>query len=185
MQELAVSRSIFSVTIIDLAFLRSGVRKTITKYIGRGGYCHLCRCHYRPPKIVRLSTQLFGYNFQAWAIYQRIVLRLPYRAISQVSEELFGKRISDGSIGTFILRFSRYYVGTERLLLRAILDSPVIHVDETKINVQGFSQYVWVLTDGAHVIFRLTETRDSTVVQELLENYQGTLILDPAVRLVA
>jgi len=91
---------------------------------------------------VRLSTQLFGYTFQAWVIYQRIVLRLPYKAISQVSEELFGESISDGSIGTFILRFSNYYVDTEKLLLKAILDSPFIHVDETKINVQGFNQYV-------------------------------------------
>jgi len=73
--------------------------------------------------IARLSTQLFGYNFQAWVIYQRIVLRLPYKAISQVSEELFGERVSDGSIGAFIQRFSGYYVGTERLLLKAILDS--------------------------------------------------------------
>ena len=64
------------------------------------------------------------------------------------------------------------------MLLKAILDSRIIHVDETKINVQGFNQYVWVLTDGAHVIFRLTETRETTVVQELLENYRGTLISD-------
>ena len=141
-QRLEASEQSFSITIIDLVFLSSGARKTITKYVGRGGYCCLCRRLYRPPKIVRLSTQLFGYTFQAWVIYQRIVLRLPYKAISQVSEELFGESISDGSIGTFILRFSNYYVDTEKLLLKAILDSPFIHVDETKINVQGFNQYV-------------------------------------------
>jgi len=37
---------------------------------------------------------------------------------------------------------------------------------------------MWVLTDGVHVIFRLTETREVTIVQELLEAYRGTLISD-------
>src|SRR5262249_31337178 len=51
-QPLAVSTRVFSGTIIDLVFRRSGVRKTITKYTGRGGFCPLCRRHYRPRSFV-------------------------------------------------------------------------------------------------------------------------------------
>jgi len=36
-QQLEASEESFSITIIDLVFMRSGARKTITKYIGRGG----------------------------------------------------------------------------------------------------------------------------------------------------
>jgi Transposase IS66 family len=38
--------------------------------------------------------------------------------------------------------------------------------------------YVWVFTDGTHVVFRMTETREATIVHEFLSSYQGILISD-------
>ncbi len=75
-------------------------------------------------------------------------------------------------------QLSEKYAATEALLLEKILASPFIHVDETKINIKGMNQYVWVLTDGPHVIFRLTETREPTLIQSLLGEYRGTLVSD-------
>ena len=63
-------------------------------------------------------------------------------------------------------------------MLKKILESPVVHVDETKINIQGVSQYVWVITDGLHVIFRQTETREPTLIHELFDGYLGVLCSD-------
>jgi len=71
-----------------------------------------------------------------------------------------------------------HYILTEKVLLKKILASPFIHVDETKINVQGTDHYVWVFTDGIHVVFRLTETREATFVQEILKGYSGVLLSD-------
>lgn len=64
------------------------------------------------------------------------------------------------------------------MLLNRILASPFVHVDETKISIQGTTHYVWVLTDGVHVIFRMTETRESAFIQKLLSSYTGLLISD-------
>jgi Transposase IS66 family len=36
--------------------------------------------------------------------------------------------------------------------------------------------YVWVFTDGTHVVFRMTETREAVIVHEFLSDYQGILI---------
>jgi hypothetical protein len=58
------------------------------------------------------------------------------------------------------------------------LASPFVHVDETKINIQGTYNYVWVLTNGMHVVFRLTETRETTLIQEMLSGYKGVLVSD-------
>jgi hypothetical protein len=63
-------------------------------------------------------------------------------------------------------------------MLTRILASPFIHIDETKLNIQGVDHYVWVLTDGRHVVFRLTETRETTLVQQMLDGYAGVLISD-------
>ena len=38
--------------------------------------------------------------------------------------------------------------------------------------------YVWVFTDGRHVVFRMTETREADIVREVLAGYQGVLVSD-------
>src|SRR5262249_35055940 len=62
--------------------------------------------------------------------------------------------------------------------LQRIKASPFVHVDETKINIQGAEHYVWVFTDGIHVVFRLTDTRETNIVQEVLDGYSGVLVTD-------
>ena len=134
--------------------------------------------HYEPPSIVRLGNQLFGHAFQAWTVYQRIVLRLPYRIIAQVTEHLFGVGLSASSGINFLRYLADYYAPTEAANLQAILKSDFIHVDETKINIEGVDHYVWVFTDGQHVVFRMTETREADIVREVLAGYQGVLVSD-------
>lgn len=177
-QALETSDKVAEHMLIDLAFTKSGCRKKVTKYTGRMGFCPRCKQHYAPSAIRRLKGRLFGHNFRAWTVYQRIVLRLPYRIISQVTYELFREQVSDGSLIAFIADLSRYYAVTERTMLTRVLASPFIHVDETKLNIQGVDHYVWVLTDGLHVVFRLTETREPTLVQQVLDGYAGVLVSD-------
>jgi predicted RecB family nuclease len=177
-EALVKSQDIAEKSIIDLHFTKKGCRKTVTKYIGTKAYCQKCDKYYNPPKIEKLGNQLFGHAFQAWTIYQRIVLRLPYRIIIQVMEDLFNERTSIASAVNFMKYFAEYYASTERLLIQRLLESPFIHVDETKISIQGTDHYVWVFTNGNHVVFRMTETRESTVVHEFLSNFEGVLISD-------
>ncbi|NOT57910.1 MAG: TM0106 family RecB-like putative nuclease, partial [Deltaproteobacteria bacterium] len=164
--------------VIDLSFTKNGCRKTITKYVGASAYCPRCRRNYLPPGIRQFTGRLFGHCFRAWTVYQRITLRLPYRVISQVIEDIFCEHISEGSIVNFMTDLAEYYALTEKTLLKRILASPFIHVDETKISVQGADHYVWVFTDGIHVVFRLTETREAAFVQDILKAYSGVLISD-------
>lgn len=164
--------------IVDLNFVNTGCRKVVIKYAGEEGYCPLCKRYYAPPFIKRLSGQTFGHGFRAWAIYQRIILRLPYRMITQAMEEVFHETASEGSIIHFVESFAEYYLRTETLLLERLLESPFIHADETQLNIRGVNQYVWVFTDGRHVVFRLTETRESTVARDLLGGYTGVLVSD-------
>ena len=58
------------------------------------------------------------------------------------------------------------------------MQSPAIHVDETKISIQGVHQQVWGITNGKDVVFRLTKTRETGFLQELLNGYQGVLVSD-------
>lgn len=165
-------------TVIDLAFSQNGCRKFATTYVGAKGYCPRCNKEYKPPAINKLGVQAFGHGFRAWGIHQKIVLRLPYRLIIRVMEDMFGESVTPASIVNFITSFAKEYAATEDLLVGRILKSPFIHVDETRLNIQGVNHYVWVFTDGKHVVFRLTETRQATVAHEFLKGYTGVLVSD-------
>jgi len=166
-------------TIVDLVFTGNGCRKIVTKYVGSTARCPRCggqTC--APATIGALPKYSFGRGLQAWAIYQRLVLRLPYHVITQALEEQFHVRANQGTIVAFIRNFARDYADTEERCRQQLLRSPFIHADETKINIQGTNYYTWVVTDGRHVLFRLSATRESVVVREVLGEYTGILITD-------
>ena len=171
------SKRISECTVVDLIFVKSGIKKTVIKYRGKKSYCHKCHQSYHPPEL-KITYFAYGHGFQSWVVYNRLFLRLPYRVITQTLEDQFGEKISQSSISNFLRYFGEYYAETEQLLTNKILESPFIHADETPINIQGVEQYVWVFSDGRHVIFRLTPTREAEVVHKFLNDYSGTLISD-------
>ncbi len=165
-------------TAIDLVFTTSGCRKTVRKYVSIQGRCPKCGKHYSPVGFRGPHSHPFGHAFQAWTVYQRIILRLPYRIIVQVTEHLFGVGMCATTAINFLGYLADYYAPTEASLLQAILKSPFVHVDETKISIRGVDHYVWVFTDGRHVVFRMTETREADIVREVLAGYLGVLVSD-------
>ncbi len=165
-----------SQTVIDLVFTKNGVRKSMTKYYGTRSYCRKCEHSFAPHAIERLGGRLFGRRFRAWAVYQRLCLRLPYSAIIRVMEDQFRETMSESSIVNFINEFSAYYCDTEKMLVRRILESPCVYVDETKISIEGHDHYVWVFTNGRHTIFRLTDSREALIVHQALEKFMGVLV---------
>ncbi len=165
-------------TVIDLKVKKTGFQKKIITYAATKGYCETCKKCYSPIFIDELGHQLFSHSFRAWLVYQRLFLRLPFNVIESEVEELFHETISQGTLVNYVGNFSKYYSESEQMLLNKILDSPFIHADEMSINIRGLNQYVWTFTDGNHVIFKLTETRESDIVHEVLHGYDGVLVSD-------
>jgi predicted RecB family nuclease len=164
--------------IIELFFTKSGCKKIIVRYFGKIAICPTCRAKYMPPILQRIQPQIFGHQFQSWAVNQRIALRMPYSAIAKESEDIFNEPLNKASINGFVQQFSKIYEPTKNYLLQCILKSPFVHADETKINIGGVSQFAWALTDGRHAVFWLTKTRETTVLQDMLKDYKGVLISD-------
>ncbi|MFC1715751.1 IS66 family transposase [Candidatus Poribacteria bacterium] len=165
--------------IIDLILTRNGVRKAITHYTGHRRYCSKCHRPFSPPKMSEFErAQLYGHGFRAWIVYQRVALRTPYNGIVEFVKEQFNEDIVGKTVQKFIKNFGVYYAETEKQIIQNLLEAPVIHVDETPINIGGSNQYVWVFTNGEYVAFRLTETRETSIVMDLLEDYDGILVSD-------
>jgi predicted RecB family nuclease len=165
-------------TVIDLIFTKCGCRKTVTKRLGIKSRCPKDGQYYNPDSIRGPQAHAFGHGLQAWAIYQRVVLRLPYEIIAKATDHLFGIRLGTSTLVYFVGNLAEYYAWTEAAILQAILKSDFVHVDETKISIRGVDHYVWVFTDGKHVVFRMTETREADIVREVLAGYRGVLVSD-------
>jgi len=166
-------------TIIDLILTRSGIRKTVIEYTGFLAYCPRCRKRYSPQGILRYKTsRLYEHGVKAWVVYHRVALRLSYTQITESLREHFNEKTPLTSLLNMMSELARYYIQTEELTTQHLLESPIIHADETPVDIQDITQYVWVFTDGNHVIFRLTETREASIVHGLLANYDGVLVSD-------
>jgi transposase IS66 family protein len=142
------------------------------------GYCNLCNEKYAPPGTRVLRGQRWGWNFQAWVVYQRIALRMPYSLISKATFDCFSERLSPQTALEFVRHFAENYRRTEDLLLRGLLDGPVVHLDETGINISGADQYVWVLTDNGRVVFKLRPNRETEFLKPLFSTFKGTIVTD-------
>jgi len=164
--------------VTDIVFTKHSIRKKVIKYIGHKSCCPVCHKYFSPAKIEKIGSGHFGHDFKSWVIYQRLFLRLPYRIIQLNFKELFNENISEGALITILKNHSSFYSFTEKQHLKQILNSPFIHVDETKINVKGVDQYVWIFTNGKQAIFRKTETREMFMAQKLLKDFRGILIAD-------
>jgi predicted RecB family nuclease len=165
-------------SLIDIAFSTTGCRKSVFRLIGKRGRCPYCGEKYVPPAFKLLKSQVYGPGFIVWVVYLRMVLRLSYRLITQATRDFFGVDVSREGLGHFVKRCAEAHVQTEKLLQDRILQSPAIHIDETKLSILGSHHYVWVLTDGRHVIFRLTESRETGFLNSLLADFSGVLVSD-------
>ncbi|MFA5924204.1 MAG: IS66 family transposase [Methylococcaceae bacterium] len=178
-QKLISTQDEASQTILDLKFTSRGVKKQVTQYIGKKGFCVDCNKFFSPPQIRKLGNgKKYGYGFMAWVNYHRLAMRLPYKKIIQLIEDTFGEQVGASTIHHMFMTLSDFYIDTEQMLVKRILNSPFVHMDETTINIRGSSQYVWVITDGTHVVFKLTENREPTIVHEWLNGYSGVLCSD-------
>jgi hypothetical protein len=163
---------------IDLQLTKRGCKKIITKYRGMKAYCPTCERLHLPPTINRLSGRLFGHSFQAWAVYQRVVLRLSYRQITATMEDMFCERTSVATVIKFVRNLADFYGRCDEANLDRLLTGSFLHADETRLSIQGTDHYVWILTDGHRVVFRITATRETTKIREILACYGGVLVSD-------
>lgn len=120
------------------------------------------------PQVKEIRHRVHGEGFEAWVVYLRVALRMSYRLIVKFTRDLFAEEISTATVERFIKETAKRHEMTERLSLTRMLQSPAIHVDETKINILGIYQQVWVITNGREVLFRLTRTRETNFLAALL-----------------
>jgi predicted RecB family nuclease len=139
-------------TVIDLRFMRHGIKRWITRYVVHRYRCLSCRSTFYPPER-RWTAKRYGPDLTAYAMYLNIELRLPQDRIDSSMSKLFGLRLPRGATNRFKAAAADAYRSAYHDLVKRLCSGRVLHVDETSVSVRGTVGYVWVLTSMEEVAY--------------------------------
>ena len=163
--------------IIDLNFSSNGVRKRVTRYSSWRYMCNKC---YREFNSQRWPTgrKRYGHQLMSWCVYNNIARKQKMLQVYQGLSDLFGLRMPSECLYRFKTYMANHYKKTYEEILAEILKSPVIHIDETTVNLKSDKGYVWVMTSINLVYYFYRESREGSFLKEMLSEFSGVLISD-------
>jgi hypothetical protein len=107
-----------------------------------------------------------------------IELRLSNQKVADHLSFLFGLQIDRHEAYRIKAAMAEKYLPTYRAILRQISTGTLIHADETKGVVKGGGHYIWVFANLTTVAYVYAESRESTILEDVLEGFSGVLVSD-------
>lgn len=128
---------------------------------------------------VRSGVQ-YGSSVKARVLYLQQYQLMPYQRTSEAMRDLFGCRLSAGTVANIVRECSDGLVETELKIKRGLRRSPVIHADETGLRVNQRLQYVHVASNAKLTHYAAAAHRGRTAIDEInvLPRYRGTCVHD-------
>jgi len=130
----------FSKKSIDLNFTTYGIKKWIIQYETKEYTCKICRKTFTSTKYKNYSK--YGHNLKSWTIFQHLENKQSFEQIAMNFWELFGTILPIQSIANFKSDLSDFYTYTNKKINKKILNSKVLYVDETQIEMKSESGYM-------------------------------------------
>jgi predicted RecB family nuclease len=161
---------------LDLKLSRAGIARRVTRCWSKVYRCSACG----RPFVSRAYTcqERFGHSLAAWAIHQHLANRITFENLETTVRECFHLPLNFRQIYKFKARFAQFYDRTYRRILEKLISGPLLHVDETKVNLMKGNCYVWVFTNMEEVAFILRPDRNAAFLHELLRGFHGVLVSD-------
>jgi predicted RecB family nuclease len=164
--------------IYDLKFTDSGVKRWIVHYTGHRFTCKNCKKYFLSSGHPD-SHGKYGHGLLAWSVYQHIGLRQSLENVAKCIRDIFGMRIRGANaILEFKERAANLYRRAYDEILEKIRCGYLIHIDETKVSIQGATGYVWVFTNLEEVAYVYSASREGTILAEVIPRFNGVVISD-------
>lgn len=116
----------------------------------------------------RIGSSAFGPCLQAAVVGMTARNRVSRRDMSELVRELFGLRLSVGTIDAICQRAALALAAPHELLTVSVLSSPVVNLDETGWRTAGEGRTLWTATTPEAAIFRIAEDRHRDRLEELI-----------------
>jgi len=155
------------------------VQVTVTEHQKMGKRCD-CG-HWNTgvfPTDVNAPIQI-GPRARAFLFYLNIVHLLPYKRLSQLTADLFGCPISEGSIDNILNGFDQKAKPLMPTLLNIVKQSHWVGSDETGLKVDARRWWLWVWQSMKATYYIVNPGRGYQVVKDHFgEDYKGCLVHD-------
>jgi transposase len=128
---------------------------------------------------VRSGVQ-YGPGVKARVLYLQQYQLLPYGRTSEAMHDLFGCRVSAGTVANIVRECASGLVETELQIKQRLRRSAVIHADETGLRINGRLGYVHVASTDRLTHYAFAAHRGQTAITEInvLPRYRGTCVHD-------
>jgi predicted RecB family nuclease len=158
----------------DLRFMRRGIKRWVVRH--RYGRYRCSECH------AEVSTYsgraLYGPILRAFVVYLMIELRLSNQKAAEHVSSLFDLPLDSNKAFHMKSAMAEKYMPTYRGILRQIAKGALIHADETRGVVRGGGHYIWVFANLTTVAYVYAESRESVVLEDVLDGFSGVLVSD-------
>lgn len=160
--------------VYDLKFTRRGIKRWAVRYRYNKYRCNACRLDMTVYK--RASE--FGPKLRAFIVYLLIELRLSNQKAADHASSLFDLTLTKNHCTMIKVAAAEVYRTTYLGILRDIAKGSLVHADETKGVVKGGGHYVWVFANLTTVAYVYAESRESGVLKDVLDGFNGVLVSD-------
>ena len=122
----------------------------------------------------------YGAGVKARVLYLQQYQLLPYARTAEAMRDLFGCRLSAGTVANIVRECAEALLETELKIKRGLRRSALIHADETGLRVEGRLRYVHVTSNGRLTHYTTAAGRGKTAIEEagVLPRYRGTCVHD-------
>ena len=140
-----------------------------------------CKCgHHWESKPVEVPEKgLFGKNLQTQITLLRFDDRLPLRKTISAIERQYKTTLTSKAVYDVTKRVADKATPEYEKIKHKIRRATHLHIDETKIKVQGVTYWLWIFRSNKNVFFVIHKKRNRTVLDEILGyHYAGIIICD-------
>jgi transposase len=140
--------------------------------------CRCCGTRTTARLPVGIAGSAFGPRLRAAIVTLTARNRISRRAASELAGELFGARLSTGSVDAICQHASDALAGPYDRLRDWVLGQAALHVDETGWRTAGDSRALWAATTSGASLFEIAEHCNREQFDELIGTFSGIIVSD-------
>ena len=122
---------------------------------------------------------IFGKNMQAQITLLRFDDRLPLRKTINAITRQYKTSFTSKTVFNVTKRVADKATPAYNIIKNKIRRATHLHIDETKIKIQGKTYWLWIFRSRKNIFFVIRKKRNRTVLDEILgTKYKGIIICD-------
>lgn len=146
----------------------------------------ICQCPYCGyvnradfPESVTQPVQ-YGNRISSWVVYLSHYQLLPYKRLKEMMQDVFGVALSQGTISNLQQRCHNKLEGFEQTVKEQLIDSNVVHFDETGMRVNKQLHWMHVACTDTLSLYHLDAKRGAIAMDnmDVLPNFKGRAVHD-------